>query len=258
MWAYMDKHIDVASPHCEAMPDFRFLEWQLDDQRRQADDVRREKYKAACKRFDRHRKAWLTGYSLFSFGELADVYVSRMPIGRDRDQGREKFFELLRASIAVGGFVRGGRPRISVISPDGVYRLSTELMEAGDGDAMQSLLEQCWTLPAIGIEWCGRLEIELPDRWKERTQVSPAERTPTSAQIETKIIAFIDGASLDSPQTLTSAKAILSVFRTQPDLVLKYRKKALRKEISDYCTKEGKSCPSDKTIYNVLERIRIG
>lgn len=163
----MNKHTDATLPHCEAMPDFRFLEWRLDDVRRQADDVRREKYKAACKRFDRHRKAWLTGYSLFSFGELADVYVSRMPIDEDRDQGRKKFFELLRASIAAGEFERGGRPRISVISPDKIYRLPAEFMEAGDGDAMQALLEQCWTLPAIGIEWCGRLEIELPSRWKD-------------------------------------------------------------------------------------------
>ncbi len=257
----MNKNADMALSHGAALHGHPLFEDQRDDVRRRLEDIKRLEREAVRKRFEERREAWLRGSSWFSFGELADVYVSRLPIVGNRDPGLREFFELLRASIASGEFERGGRTRVFVISAEKAYCLTPELMKKGDGDDMHALLRECWTLPKIGIEWCDRLRIELPSRWKERAQVRPATPQQTkqtrASSDEAKIVAFIEATSSSSPMTQTCAEAILTVFRTQPNLILEYRKKPLRKAVADYCRSKSRGCPSDKTIYNVLKKIGI-
>jgi hypothetical protein len=253
----MNKHADIALSHGAALHGHPLFEDHRDDVRRRAEQVAREKDAAVRTRFGRRREAWLGRSSLFSFGELADVHVSRMPVDRDRDKGRRDFFELLKASIASGEFERAGRTRVCVIFESKSYRLTPELMRAGDGDAMQSLLRECWTLPEIGIEWCERLKIELPNRWKLAvvSRPGPDKRGPDQSA-EKQIIDRVVQSLRPSRKCPMQAAldAIGHIQMMAPEKLRQHQKIFMIREVEEFCRKIASPVPCERTIRTARDR----
>lgn len=209
---------------------------------------------------DRMRRARLTKFKtarrrhfdLFSFEEALNYYVAGIGIA-DRQKARDWFLEKLETSVLLGEFRENG-DRIGILTDDVAFVLSAERLQSikctHDAETVKNwYLLPCWTMAALGIDWCERHQIELPPRWKRHVGNAPKEASSCVSQpLLPEIAAAISAPpKLGRPSRKERYLAILEEHAMKAIVAPK-----ISQEARNIAAKAGADADSPKSIENII------